>query len=129
MVSINTVVDVVGALVDDSLRNNIYLVDNNKANGSTGLGTDALQSAVNVGDTILWTVESLEPEAYAMITGIEIDSLVDVTEGVFPGSDVIYWKGIVEQQFDTLPYKLEVTVGTRTTALVTETDIALVQIN
>ena len=67
MISIVSVVDVVGALANNSLSGNIFLVDNNKVSGSSGEGTEALQTAVEEGDELVWIVQPLECEAHASI--------------------------------------------------------------
>lgn len=126
-VAINTLIDVLGALASDTMENNIYLVDSNKAQGSTQLGTGQLHSSVQVGDIVRWTVESLEPEAFATITAIEIDSsVIDVTMMTYPGSDVTYWQGKVKKKFETLPYQLQVLLGTQTKPMQADTGMALV---
>lgn len=126
IIQINTVIDVVGVLADDSLQDNIYLIDNNKKLGSKNQSTDHLHTAVKVDDEIFWSVESLEPEAYGMVSQVEIDpNFVETTVKTFPGSDVLYIYGKVKQKFEHLNYNLVVNVGTENKTLTSSTDLAL----
>ena len=126
-ISIVSLVDVVGALASDNLDENIYLMDNNKPFGSHGEGTSGLQTAVEEGDVLIWTTASMEPEAYASISAIEIDSEICAPEKkTYPGSDVTYWSGKVKKSVKHCPYRLKVLVGTRTTPLQSSATPALI---
>lgn len=126
-VAINTLIDVVGALAAETLTDNVYLIDNNESYGSTHEGTDQLQSSVKVGDIVLWTVESLEPEAFASIEEIKFDSTcIRVEQRTFRGSDVTYWVGEILKKFDRCPYEMKILLGTQDEPLQTDTNPALV---
>jgi len=60
-------IDVAQALADGSLVNNQYWFDTNVAGGSTGMGSGALKTVVNKGDTVTWVV-----------SGLEVETLVDI---------------------------------------------------
>jgi hypothetical protein len=113
-ISIVIMVDVVGALAANSIDGNIYLVDNNKDNGSVAEGTGGLQTMVKQGDTLLWNVLPIEPEAFACISGILIDDEYCTPEQVtFDASDVTYWMGVIKKDLERVSYRLKFKLGTR----------------
>lgn len=112
------VADVVGILASDSLEGNLYLFDNNRTGGSVGEGTGQLNTRLKFreGDQIdfLWNVMSLEPEAYVSISLVEADpEYFEITSGLYPGSDIGYWKGKVNKVFGQQTYRLSLKVGSR----------------
>jgi hypothetical protein len=116
MISIISVVDVVGALANNTLSGNIYLVDNNKTGGSTGEGTEALSTSVKENDEVVWIVQSLECEANANIEGILIDSACcEPQKKFYEGTDVSYWVGKIKKgaKQGEYPYSLQFKVGSR----------------
>ncbi|MDO9105751.1 MAG: hypothetical protein Q7U57_12430 [Methylovulum sp.] len=126
-ITIVSLIDVVGALANDTLNGNIYLMDNNKSNGSSDQGTEVLKTLVKEGDQLVWTVMSLEPEAYASIKEIIIDSDYCVPEQkTYEGSDVTYWVGKVKKNPKSTPYNLKIQVGTQEQALMTTSSPSLV---
>lgn len=129
MTTINIIVnvDVVGALSEENLTGNLYLIDNNKDGGSTKLGTGVLNTRVKKDDVVLWNVMAIEPEAYTSVTGIEIDSeYCQVTQRTYEGSDVTYWEGIVQKEPTSLPYTLTLALGSREEEMVTSESPCLV---
>lgn len=127
-ITISAVVDVVGALATGSLHENVYLVDTNRANGSTGSGTEELMTKVKSGDELIWTVLPLECEAYVSIADIVIDKKVcEPQRKVYPGTDVAYWSGTVKKAtIGTTPYNIKFSLGTRAEPLTTATTPFLV---
>ncbi len=122
MISVVCVVDVVGALANNTLSGNINLVDNNKTYGSTDEGTEVLKTMVRAGDTVVWVVQPLECEAHASIEGVLIDKSVCVPEKKFyEGTDVAYWIGKIEKniKLDEVPYSLQFKIGSRVTEMAT----------
>lgn len=113
-ITIISVVDVIGALADESLNYNIYLFDNNKTGGSQGLGTDCLKTKVSVGDRLLWTIMPMEPESYSAINGIIIDKTVcEPSLRTYEGSDVTFWEGIVKRDIEEIPYVISFAFGNK----------------
>jgi len=111
-ITIISTIDVVSALSDGSLDNNIYLLDNNKAKGSTGEGTGALRSMVQPGDVLVWTVMPIEPEIYVSITDVQIDpAYCEARQGVYGSTGVHYWTGRIKQAVTELPYQLSYKIG------------------
>ncbi|HYC92036.1 MAG TPA: hypothetical protein VEO54_22680 [Thermoanaerobaculia bacterium] len=111
------VVDVVAALATESVDGAVWLVDSNKIGGSTGQGTSRLQTAIRKGDELVWTVMSLECEAFAAIHTIDIDSAYcEVKQGFYPGTDIGYWLGTIKKDPGELlvPYNIELILGSRT---------------
>ncbi len=113
-ITIATVIDVVGALASDTLSEHIYLMDTNKANGSTGLGTENLKTMVKKGDRLVWTLLTLECEAYAIIEDIIIDKdYCKPKKKTYEGTDITYWVGTVKKDVKVAPYKIKFKVGSR----------------
>lgn len=109
-------VDVVGALANETLDGAIWLVDSNKSGGSAEEGTGHLRTAVKKGDELIWTAMSLECEAFAAIEAIEIDpAYCEVKRGVYEGTDVSYWLGKIKKEpgSSVVPYNLQVRLGSR----------------
>jgi hypothetical protein len=115
-VRVIVMVDVVGALATENLDGALWLVDSNKSGGSTREGTSQLKTAVKKGDELIWTVMSLECEAFAAIESIEIDpAYCEVTRGVYEGTDISFWLGKVKKDpgSSVIPYNVHVRLGTR----------------
>ncbi len=60
-VDVLMMVDVEGALSSGNLSSNIYLVDTNKYLGSYREGQTELVTKLNTGDTVVWSVASIDP--------------------------------------------------------------------
>ncbi len=120
-ITIVSVVDVIGALANESLNYNIYLFDNNKTGGSQGLGTDCLKTKVSKGDSLLWTIMPMEPESYSAIKAIIIDETVcEPVLQTYEGSDVTYWEGIVLKDIEEIPYSIAFAFGNKDTIISTD---------
>lgn len=123
IVKIVALVDVLGALASNTLHQNMYLVDNNKKNGSLEEATETLKTAVEEGDTIIWNVLTMEPEAYVSIASIEIDeNFCKAEEKRFEESDITYWTGKVKgnPKNKYIYYKIKLKLGTHDKELITE---------
>ena len=119
-ISVNAVVDVVGALATGGLSGNLYLLDTNRRNGSTGIGTEELKTMVKKGDQLVWTVLPLECEAYVSIHNILIDkALCEPEHKTYPGTDISYWIGDVKKDVKVAPYHIQFKVGTRVDPMTT----------
>jgi hypothetical protein len=130
-IAIVSVVDVAGALASDTLTGSIYLMDNNKANGSTDEGSEVLKTKVRKGDQLVWVCVPLECEAYISITAVEIDrkyrEYCDPTKGVYPETNVVYWLGEIKKDLDvTIPYNLKFKLGSHRDEMATTTSPSLV---
>ena len=130
MITVVSVVDIVGALSTETLEGNIYFMDTNKAGGSKDLGTESVKTAVKKGDRVIWGVQALECEAFAAIHGIIIDKdFCEPERKVYPGTDVSYWMGTVKKDIDSLSYHIQLKVGTRTEPMTTVTELYLIGAN
>jgi hypothetical protein len=126
-ITIASVIDVVGALASDSLSGEVYFMDTNKANGSTGQGTENLKTVVEKGDRLVWTVIFLECEAYAAIDEIIIDkNYCEPEKKTYEGTDVSYWSGTVKKDVKFVPYTIKFKVGTRAESIPTASPLYLV---
>jgi len=127
-ITIASVIDVVGALATDSLDGQVYFMDTNKTEGSTGQGTDILRTVVSDGYRLVWTVIFLECEAYAAIDEIIIDpEYCEVEKKVYEGTDVSYWVGTVKKSITSpVPYTVKFKVGTRDESIPTAFPLYLV---
>lgn len=113
-ISILSIIDVVSALAEGTLERNIYLLDNNKVNGSLDEGTSELKTKVKSGDVLVWTVSPIEPEVYVGITDITMDNeYCEPLKQFYEGTDVAYWVGKVKKDMDQLQYQAKYKVGTR----------------
>ena len=128
-VTITAVVDCPGILASRSTRGNLYLYDTNKASGSTGLGTEELQTPVKKGDQILWNIHVLECETFASIDGIEIDEQICVPEQkVYPSTDISYWTATVLKDIPELvPYQIRFRLGSLTEPITSTSSPSLVR--
>ena len=113
-ITVSSIIDVVGALATENLEGQIYFMDTNKAGGSVNQGTESLQSRVSKGNRLVWTVISLECEAYAAIDHIDIDkNICEPVKEFYEGTDVSYWVGTVKENVKDVSYGLSFKVGTR----------------
>ena len=111
-ITITVAVDVAGALAAETLTDNLYLFDDNRANGSTDLGTGVLKTRVEEGDRLLWLPLPFEPEVFASIHDIEIEErYCEPQRRTYPGSHVVYWEGVVKQDLEIAPYRLTIALG------------------
>jgi hypothetical protein len=62
--SVVTLIDVEAAMKANSLSGNIYLIDNNEWNGSSGEGTENLVTAITGTQIINWLVMGVAPYQY-----------------------------------------------------------------
>jgi hypothetical protein len=76
-VNILMMVDVEGALSSGNLGANIYLVDTNKYLGTSSEGQDELITTLNIGDTIVWSVASIDPGDDVTIASFEGTAVTD----------------------------------------------------
>jgi hypothetical protein len=117
-IAIVSVVDVAAALAADTLTGSIYLMDNNKANGSTDEGSEVLKTKVRKGDQLVWVCVPLECEAHVSITAVDIDEkyreYCNPTQGTYPGTNVVYWLGEIRKDLEVaIPYNLKFQLGSR----------------
>ncbi len=106
--------DVMEALVNDTVDDSLYMFDNNKAGGSTGIGSNELKTVVCPGDTIVW-----------MASGLEVETLVDVHIVSGPAAETLgvhqaesygtkYWTCTVGEGISgTYCYSLDIQVESR----------------
>jgi hypothetical protein len=128
MINIKSIIDVVGALEDNMLKENFYLYDDNRRNGSTRQGTQELATAVKKGDQIVWTVTPMECEAYADISAITLPSAIcEVKRYTYAGTAIAYWLGTVKEAVDNLPYSITLKVGNHSVSMTCENGPRLIK--
>ncbi len=127
-ISILCVVNTVSALSQNTLCDSIYFIDDNKLNGSINQGTEFLQTKVKKGDTIIWTVMSLEGEAFVAIDNISINNeYCEVTKKSFDETEVTYWIGTIKKDIpEELSYKLALLLGDKKEPMFTNSYISLI---
>jgi hypothetical protein len=119
-ITITAVVDVVGALAAEALSGNFYMLDTNRVEGSSELGTEHLKTKVVQGDRLVWNALALECEAYVAIEAIYIDpQFCEPKKEFYLGTDIIYWVATVKKTPCVLPYQLSFCLGTRRTPIKT----------
>jgi hypothetical protein len=112
MINVKSIIDVVGALEDNTLSGNFYLYDDNRRGGSLHHGTHKLATAIKKGDQIVWTVSPMECEAYADITAINLPpKICEVKLYTYEGTAIAYWLGTMKEAVDDLPYSITLNVG------------------
>ena len=98
-INIITVVDVVGALSDNTLYKNIYMMDNSRGLTTQHQGTEKLRSAVRHGQVINWHSWPIDVQTDVKIQNIvwydRFEPCVKLKEYSAPGIDS-YWAGIVK---------------------------------
>lgn len=107
-------IDVAQALADGSLVNNQYWFDTNVAGGSTGMGTGALKTAVNKGDTVIWVVSGLEVETFVDVTAISVPDQVLVAgslRGTSYGYGYTVWSAQISTTAASGHYPYQVTLN------------------
>jgi hypothetical protein len=118
MINVKSIIDVVGALDDNTLKGNCYLYDDNRRGGSRNQGTHKLATAVKKGDQIIWTVTAMECEAYADITAINVaQDVCEVKRHTYEGTAIVYWLGTVKEDVDNLPYSITLNVGSHSSSM------------
>ena len=121
MINVKSIIDVVGALEDNTLKENFYLYDDNRRNGSKFQGSHQLATAVKKGDQIVWTLTPMECEAYAEITEINLPPEVcEVKRYTYDGTAIAYWLGTVKEAVDNQPYSITLKVGNHSVSMTCE---------
>jgi hypothetical protein len=128
-ITIKAVVDTVAALASDDLAGQVYLMDNNRLNGSTHEGTEVLKTAVKNGDEIIWVVALLECEASVRITRIDIDKeFCEPKPNVYEGTNVTYWLGVIKKDLDgDVPYNLGFHLASKTEEMIMPSSPCLIR--
>ncbi|WP_296420316.1 hypothetical protein [Pseudooctadecabacter sp.] len=96
-VNILMMVDTEGALASGNLGANIYLVDTNKHLGSNREGQDELITNLHIGDTVVWSVASIDPGQDVTIAGFEG---VAVSDGIVAPVQSPLSAGVWEAKFN-----------------------------
>jgi hypothetical protein len=125
-ITISLYIDVISALSANNLSGCLYGLDNNKRFGSLNEGTASLITKVNKGDKLVWNSSSIEPESFSEITEIHMDpEYCEVEKHYYPGSDIVFWTGIVIKQPDLLDYSASIVMGHNRIAFCSEPGLRL----
>lgn len=116
-ITINLAVDVIGALSDKSLENNIFVMDNSDFN-STGQGTNKLISLCCHGQKIIWKATAIDLQTPVSISNIQfINSKRKNDKHSVPhkfSPDQLEWAGIVPYHLihkTEYKYEIELVMG------------------
>lgn len=122
-ININIAVDVVKALSDKSLHNNVYLMDNSCL-GNQNPGTETLCTYCQPGQTILWVVYAIDLQTPVAIKNISFIPIDETTGTENSGKNTYYlgsednldlktWTGILPcmQPGYKYYYRLELQMG------------------
>ena len=103
-VYVTSIMDVMEALVKGTVDDSVYIYDNHVVKGSTGLGTQTLNTGVNPGNRLIWSVYGMEVETLTQINSIsgQVNDICDIKD---MGS---YLAGTIKA--DTIPGTYEYTV-------------------
>ncbi len=133
-------VDVIRALSDSSLKDNIYLMDNNPfedGQASTGQGTDYLTTSCLPGQVIQWTIHAIDLQTPVSIKSIhfinEEDSDVEVVDHNEHEArpDLKVWVGVVPNHMNVgqpYRYKLVLQMGSGENSIMSIDSTALKRI-
>lgn len=122
-INIVTIVDVIGALSNGTLRHNIFMADNSPQ--SQGNGTDALITVCHPGQRVTWIVHAIDVQTPVLIRAITFLNIAkeNDTQALVRAFDVpatlggephwFYWAGIVPcyLQPDLYRYSLKLQIG------------------
>jgi hypothetical protein len=108
-------VDVIAALSDRTLENNVFIMDNSSLN-STGQGTADLTTLCKAGQKINWIVYAIDVQTPVAIKNITFSKIDEVCEskGQQPPLGKYEWEGIVPYYMATgspYSYKIELQMG------------------
>lgn len=112
-VDVLVVVDTLGALANQDLQNNVYLVDTNKYIGSWNEGSCELETVCHDTQVIKWRVVSIDPDSDVEIVGFTgdiINQKICRPTKVGVNQD-IYWEGTVETRGDSGRYQYSVDIS------------------
>ncbi len=107
-------IDVAQALADRSLVNNQYWFDTNAAGGSTGLGTGALKTVVHQGDSVAWVVSGLEVETLVDVTAVSVPAQIleaNSLHGTTYGYGYTVWSAQIAANAASGDYSYQVTLN------------------
>jgi hypothetical protein len=114
VINVLIVVDVEGALASGDLGANVYLIDTNKYFGSGSEGQEELVTSCKDGQTIVWSIASVNPGDDAEIAGFSGQAVTsrvcNPKQTTLPTGDVV-WSGRVESQGATARYQYTCTLS------------------
>ena len=123
-INVNIAVDVIRALSEESLKDNLYMMDNNPFSDglqSSGQGTDYLTTSCTPGQVIKWVVHAIDLQTPVSIRNIEFivegDHEQPGGHGVEEHSnrpDLKIWTGIVPSTMvvgQPYRYRVELQMG------------------
>ena len=97
-VNVVVAVNVAQAVATGNLGANVYMVDTNAYMGSGGEGTAELWTKCSNGDTIVWTVISIDPNEKVSIVGFSGNAIPETIKPTrYPQFDGTVWGGRVNQ--------------------------------
>ncbi len=136
-INVNVAVDVIRALSDETLEDNLYMMDNNPFGPgfeSTGQGTDYLTTSCVPGQVIQWVIHAIDLQ-----TPVSIKSIRFIGDGEEQGHssaaqesssrpDLKVWTGIVPDYMvpgQPYRYQLELQMGDGQNSIMTTDTAAL----
>lgn len=106
-------VDAAAALASNDLQNNVYLIDNQKSQGSRNEGQAELSTECQDGQSIRWRVEAISPDNKVDIQGFSgqiINQNVCNPQKTGINGDV-FWEGTVETKGAKATYQYSTTLS------------------
>lgn len=111
-ITIRVVLDACGAMDDGAFVSNLCMFDNNRLEGSTGQGTNALATAVGPNDTVCWLLAPIECEAYFDLHSITFpEGTCTVERRLHEGTGVYCWYATVDRPIIDAPYEMTFILG------------------
>jgi hypothetical protein len=106
-VNILVAVNVGQAVATGNLPPNVYMVDTNGYMGSGGEGTNELQTTCTNGDTLVWSVVSIDPNETVSITGFTGQAIPTmINPAQYPQFNGTVWGGRVNQAGTGIQYSI-----------------------
>lgn len=109
LITVKMVTDALGILSTGSLKDNLYMFDDNRRGGSQGEGTSALVTVLDFKEKqpkeyeIIWFVMNMRPDVAVRIEDMQVDSdAVCITRNWYEDTDISYWTACIEKEFDTI---------------------------
>lgn len=115
-VNILIAVNVAQAINTGRLGDYVYMVDDSLTGKSSGEGGDELSTVCENGDTIVWRVESIDPDQDVSINRFDGDIITTemINPAPYPQLDSSTWGGKVTRTGTKVEYRMYLTLNKNT---------------
>ncbi|CAE6827452.1 MULTISPECIES: hypothetical protein [Paraburkholderia] len=115
-VNILIAVNVAQAINTGRLGDYVYMVDDSLTGKSSGEGGDELSTVCENGDTVVWRVESIDPDQDVSINRFDGDIIATgmVNPAPYPQTDSDTWGGRINSVGTQVEYRMYLTLNKNT---------------